>query len=63
MPQMSQSAASGSASAVFSGWRLIVNGRSTVNVVPWPSSLSTEMVPPIFFTRAFTMGIPMPVPW
>ena len=63
MPQMSHSSASPDASTVFSGVRLIAKGRSTVNVVPRPSSLFTEMVPPMFFTSAFTMGMPMPVPW
>ena len=63
MPEMSQSAASTDVSATFSGVRSITNGRSTVNVVPRPSSLSTEMLPPMLFTSAFTMGMPMPVPW
>ena len=63
MPQMSHSSASAGAFAAFSGVRLITNGKSTVNVVPRPSSLFTEMVPPMFFTSAFTMGMPMPVPW
>ena len=32
------------------------------NVLPWPSSLSTPMVPPISSTSRFEMASPSPVP-
>ena len=38
------------------------NGTSTVNVEPFPTSLSTPMVPPMSSTSAFVMARPSPVP-
>ena len=40
----------------------IRNGIRITNVVPVPSLLSKEMVPPIFSTSFFVIGIPSPVP-
>ena len=40
----------------------ILNGSITVKQLPSPSLLSTVMVPPIFSTSCFTIGIPRPVP-
>ena len=40
----------------------ILNGTRITKVVPAPSSLSKVMVPPIFSTRFFAIGIPSPVP-
>jgi hypothetical protein len=37
-------------------------GMTTENVVPFPSSLSTEMRPPCTSTEAFTTASPRPVP-
>ncbi len=35
----------------------------TVNLEPFPSSLSTSMAPPIISTIFFVMAMPRPVPW
>ncbi|SCI93581.1 Uncharacterised protein [uncultured Flavonifractor sp.] len=38
------------------------SGRVTVNLLPFPSVLSTEISPLICCTRLLTMGMPSPVP-
>ena len=42
---------------------LVLKSSSTVNVEPFPSSLSTEIFPPIISTIFLVIAIPSPVPW
>lgn len=52
-----------SSAALFDLFSLAMeSGRSTVVFVPHPSLLSTRIVPPIRSTKAFTIGMPSPVP-
>ena len=49
-------------SSRLSASRSILNGILITNVVPALSSLSKAIVPPIFSTSFFVIGIPRPVP-
>ena len=48
--------------AVFLSTLLTPKGRSTINVVPAPSWLSTSIVPSMIATRFLVIAIPKPVP-
>ena len=46
----------------FSGAAPISKGNSTTKVDPFPTSLVTEIVPPILSIIFFTIAMPSPVP-
>jgi len=56
------SLAFGFVAGICAGFSLTTAGRSTVNVVPSPTTLSIVMSPPIIWQNFFEMARPNPVP-
>lgn len=50
-------------SALLSSSYFLPRGSSTINVLPFPSSLSTSIIPLCIVTICFTIKSPSPNPW